>query len=124
MTFRKSYLICFALALLILVSPQKRANSAELPGSMHITGETEGGLEFDIVPYYIWLAGIDGTVGVGPVTAKIDITPWDYIENLGIEAVKSERLDDEKSKFHIPSKHRTRSGLINPARPCSWRGNT
>lgn len=83
MTFGKSYLICFALALLILASPQKRANAADLPGANHIVGETEGGLEFDIVPYYLWVAGFNGTLGLRGVNAKIDITPWDYIENLG-----------------------------------------
>jgi len=38
---------------------------------------------FTIVPFYLWVSGVDGTVGAGGFTADVDVTPIDIIENLG-----------------------------------------
>ncbi|MEE4239145.1 MAG: hypothetical protein V2I51_20685 [Anderseniella sp.] len=50
---------------------------------------TESGFEFNIVPFYLWLPGYNGSVALeGPLggqvgPAKIDLTPIDILSNLG-----------------------------------------
>ena len=38
--------------------------------------------QFTVAPLYLWAVGIDGNIGVGPVTAPIDITFSDTLSNL------------------------------------------
>lgn len=37
---------------------------------------------FDLAPFYLWAASIDGDVGVGPVDQKIDASFGDIVDNL------------------------------------------
>ena len=73
-----SIVACFA-----VVTPQTHAHAADLPGTVQYEATTDGGLSFSIVPFYFWMPGLNGTVGVLGTTADIDITPIDVIENLG-----------------------------------------
>lgn len=81
MKLRRICLICLASALLILSFFKDRTEAADLPGTAQYQTTTEGGWSFTIVPFYGWLQGQRGTVGVLGTTEKIDVTPIDIIEN-------------------------------------------
>ena len=66
----------------LLLAPL-RTDAADLPGTTHYETTTESGLTFNIVPFYLWLPGLNGTVGVFGVNAAIDVTPIDILKDLG-----------------------------------------
>lgn len=76
--------LAFTLAL-----PLQRADAADLPSPMEYQVTTDAGFEFNIVPFYLWLPGYNGSVAVGGPTGnqvgpiKIDLTPIDIVSNLG-----------------------------------------
>lgn len=65
-----------------LVSPG-HVYAADLPSPMKYEVTTESGFEVSIVPFYLWLPGMNGTVGVQGTTVDIDLTPIDILSNLG-----------------------------------------
>lgn len=83
MSVKRLCLIGLASACLSLSFPQDPAEAADLPGTTQYQGTTEGGLSFTIVPFYGWVPGMNGTVGVFGATAEFDATPIDIIENIG-----------------------------------------
>jgi opacity protein-like surface antigen len=66
----------------LISSPETWA--ADVPVAEPVEFETDNGWEVSASPFYLWLLGFNGTLGVGGNTAKIDITPIDlYVKNLG-----------------------------------------
>jgi len=58
-------------------------NAADLPSPIQYDLATESGFEVNIVPLYLWVPGISGTVGVLGQSVDIDLTPIDILSNLG-----------------------------------------
>ena len=83
MSHKKLIYACLAATCLTLSSPQHTAEAADLPGTVQYQATTESGLSFTVVPFYMWLPGMDGRVGVFGTTADVDITPIDLIKNVG-----------------------------------------
>jgi hypothetical protein len=57
--------------------------AADLQSPMQYEVTTESGFEVSIVPLYLWLPGMNGTVGVLGTTVDVDLTPIDILSNLG-----------------------------------------
>ncbi|MGI9514057.1 MAG: hypothetical protein ACR2OL_14230 [Anderseniella sp.] len=57
--------------------------AADLPSPLQYEVTTESGFEVSIVPLYLWLPGMNGTVGVLGTTVDVDLTPIDILSNLG-----------------------------------------
>ncbi len=83
MKFGGSIFFGLASAVMVLSAPQHAVKAADLPGTMQVEMTTESGLSVTAVPFYMWLPGMNGTVGVFGATAEVDVTPIDLIENLG-----------------------------------------
>ncbi len=60
-----------------------QALAADFPTPMEYQVTTEFGFEFNIVPLYLWLPGVNGTVGVLGSSVEVDLAPIDIISNLG-----------------------------------------
>ncbi|MEE4235108.1 MAG: hypothetical protein V2I51_00160 [Anderseniella sp.] len=60
-----------------------QALAADFPTPMEYQVTTESGFEFNIVPLYLWLPGVNGTVGVLGSSVEVDLAPIDIISNLG-----------------------------------------
>lgn len=57
--------------------------AADLQSPIQYEVTTESGFEVSIVPLYLWLPGMNGTVGVLGTTVDVDLTPIDILSNLG-----------------------------------------
>ncbi|MGI9416166.1 MAG: hypothetical protein ACR2PM_21020 [Hyphomicrobiales bacterium] len=80
----RGYLLAIVLSALLIAQPcGQRAEAADLPGSVQYQVETESGFSATIVPFYLWMSGINGTVGALGVNVDVDITPIDILKNLG-----------------------------------------
>ena len=55
--------------------------------------------EFKLAPLYIWFAGIGGDAGLGPVSAPVNITFSDVLENLS--GIFTLHFEARKSKWNI-----------------------
>lgn len=55
--------------------------------------------EFKLAPLYIWFAGIDGDVGLGPISAPVNITFGDVLDNLS--GIFTLHFEARKSKWNI-----------------------
>ena len=55
--------------------------------------------EFKLAPLYIWFAGIEGDAGLGPVSAPVNITFSDVLENLS--GIFTLHFEARKSKWNI-----------------------
>ncbi len=82
MVLRKLILSLALAALLLLPQASPPAQAADLPGQTY-QGTMENGLSFSIAPFYLWLPGMDGRVGVFGTVADVDYTPIDILKNLG-----------------------------------------
>jgi hypothetical protein len=60
-----------------------QVHAADLPSPMQYETTTESGFEVSIVPFYLWLPGMSGTIGVLGTTVDVDLTPIDILSNLG-----------------------------------------
>jgi opacity protein-like surface antigen len=81
-----SHLPLAAIAAVLSTAPLT-AGDADAFVSMPATAPTaDSGWEFTFSPY-AWAAGLDGTVGIGTVTADIDLSFSDILENLDIGAM-------------------------------------
>ena len=65
------------------LAASSQALAADLPTPIEYQVTTESGFEVNIVPLYLWLPGMNGTVGVFGSTADVDLTPIDIVSNLG-----------------------------------------
>lgn len=55
--------------------------------------------QFTLAPLYIWFAGIEGKSSIGPVTAPLDVSFKDVLDNL--DTVFTFHLEARKQKFNL-----------------------
>jgi len=65
------------------MAASSQALAADFPTPMEYKVTTESGFEVNIVPLYLWLPGMSGTVGVFGSSVQVDLTPIDIVSNLG-----------------------------------------
>jgi hypothetical protein len=78
-----SVAMSLAVSLAAWFAPANNAQSADLPGAVQLEHTTEAGVSIAVSPFYMWLPGMNGTIGVLGTTVDVDLTPIDIIENLG-----------------------------------------
>ncbi len=59
------------------------AAAGDLPGANQYQVTTENGLEVSISPLYLWLPGMNGTLGVFGAEADLSLSPIDILKDLG-----------------------------------------
>jgi len=74
--------IAFAVTL-VTQSASYDLHAGELPGSTRYGPDTQSGLTFTVTPFYLWIPGLQGTVGVLGFSANVDATPVDLLNNIG-----------------------------------------
>ena len=57
--------------------------AADLPSPMQSEMASESGFEVSIEPLYLWLPGMNGTIGALGQSVDIDLAPIDILSNLG-----------------------------------------
>ena len=60
-----------------------QAQATDLPGTTYHSVTTDKGVTFTIAPFYGWIPGTKGTVGVFGTRASVDVTPIDILKNIG-----------------------------------------
>ena len=84
MIFRSKFAVVLSTCCLAWVVSPQAAQAADLPLAEPVEFEVDNGWEVSASPFYLWLLGFNGTLGVGENQTKIDITPIDlYVKNLG-----------------------------------------
>jgi hypothetical protein len=58
------------------------AGAADLSGHSNEAMTNNSGLTFSVVPFYGWVPGMKGTVGVFGTQAAVDVTPLDIVKNI------------------------------------------
>ena len=74
-------LVILSLSGLAFSMPQ-RAIAADLPQASDYEMPPMPEVQFDFVPFYVWIPGMNGDLGVFGTKAKIDITPIDILKNV------------------------------------------
>jgi hypothetical protein len=87
-----------ATGLALIVSASAVAQTEPEPEPEKAPVDT-GGWEFRLAPLYIWFAGLEGSAGIGPVNAPVNLSFGDVLENLS--GIFTLHFEARKSKWSL-----------------------